>query len=112
VGARPARYASSSSEDIRDLKSLDAPVKGSDEISIVPAIAGAESTSTPSAPSRPFPAPPFPGQHAPSPAPPLEPQAQLAVAGLVGSLFVRLRSDYFALVNLALAVIIYYPDCS
>ncbi len=32
----------------------------------------------------------------------------LAVAGLVGPLFVRLRSDYFALVNLALAVIIYY----
>jgi hypothetical protein len=30
-----------------------------------------------SAPSRPFPAPPFPGHHAPSPAPPLEPQAQL-----------------------------------
>ena len=32
----------------------------------------------------------------------------LAVAGIVGPLFVRLRSDYFALVNLALAVIIYY----
>jgi len=32
----------------------------------------------------------------------------LAVSGLVGPLFVRLRSDYFALVNLALAVIIYY----
>jgi len=32
----------------------------------------------------------------------------LVVAALVGPLFVRLRSDYFALVNLALAVIIYY----
>lgn len=32
----------------------------------------------------------------------------IAVAGLVGPLFVRLRSDYFALVNLALAVIVYY----
>ena len=32
----------------------------------------------------------------------------LVVSGLVGPLFVRLRSDYFALVNLALAVIIYY----
>jgi len=32
----------------------------------------------------------------------------LAVSALVGPLFVRLRSDYFALVNLALAVIIYY----
>jgi len=32
----------------------------------------------------------------------------LAVAGIVGPLFVRLRSDYFALVNLALAVIMYY----
>ena len=32
----------------------------------------------------------------------------LAVSGIVGPLFVRLRSDYFALVNLALAVIIYY----
>ncbi|HXF65859.1 MAG TPA: branched-chain amino acid ABC transporter permease [Burkholderiales bacterium] len=32
----------------------------------------------------------------------------LALAALVGPLFVRLRSDYFALVNLALAVIIYY----
>jgi len=32
----------------------------------------------------------------------------LAVSGLVGPLFVRLRSDYFALVNLALAVIIFY----
>jgi branched-chain amino acid transport system permease protein len=32
----------------------------------------------------------------------------LAVAGIVGPLFVRLRSDYFALVNLALAVILYY----
>ena len=32
----------------------------------------------------------------------------LVVAGIVGPLFVRLRSDYFALVNLALAVIIYY----
>jgi branched-chain amino acid transport system permease protein len=32
----------------------------------------------------------------------------LAVSLVVGPLFVRLRSDYFALVNLALAVIIYY----
>jgi branched-chain amino acid transport system permease protein len=32
----------------------------------------------------------------------------LLVSLLVGPLFVRLRSDYFALVNLALAVIIYY----
>jgi branched-chain amino acid transport system permease protein len=32
----------------------------------------------------------------------------IVVSLLVGSLFVRLRSDYFALVNLALAVIIYY----
>jgi len=32
----------------------------------------------------------------------------LVVSGIVGPLFVRLRSDYFALVNLALAVIIYY----
>jgi ABC-type branched-subunit amino acid transport system permease subunit len=32
----------------------------------------------------------------------------LAVSAIVGPLFVRLRSDYFALVNLALAVIIYY----
>jgi branched-chain amino acid transport system permease protein len=32
----------------------------------------------------------------------------LAIAGIVGPLFVRLRSDYFALVNLALAVILYY----
>jgi branched-chain amino acid transport system permease protein len=32
----------------------------------------------------------------------------LVVAAIVGPLFVRLRSDYFALVNLALAVIIYY----
>jgi hypothetical protein len=32
-------------------------------------VAGAKATSTPSAPSRPFPAPPFPGHHAPSPAP-------------------------------------------
>jgi branched-chain amino acid transport system permease protein len=32
----------------------------------------------------------------------------LAVSGIVGPLFVRLRSDYFALVNLALAVIFYY----
>ncbi|MCC7484407.1 MAG: branched-chain amino acid ABC transporter permease [Burkholderiales bacterium] len=32
----------------------------------------------------------------------------LVLAGIVGPLFVRLRSDYFALVNLALAVIIYY----
>jgi len=30
------------------------------------------------------------------------------VSGIVGPLFVRLRSDYFALVNLALAVIFYY----
>lgn len=30
------------------------------------------------------------------------------VSGIVGPLFVRLRSDYFALVNLALAVIVYY----
>jgi len=34
--------------------------------------------------------------------------AGIAVALLVGPLFVRLRSDYFALVNLALAVIIFY----
>lgn len=34
--------------------------------------------------------------------------AGVAVALLVGPLFVRLRSDYFALVNLALAVIMYY----
>ncbi|HEY1364582.1 MAG TPA: branched-chain amino acid ABC transporter permease [Xanthobacteraceae bacterium] len=34
--------------------------------------------------------------------------AGIAAALLVGPLFVRLRSDYFALVNLALAVIIYY----
>ena len=32
----------------------------------------------------------------------------LVVSGIVGPLFVRLRSDYFALVNLALAVIFYY----
>ena len=32
----------------------------------------------------------------------------LAVSLIVGPLFVRLRSDYFALVNLALAVIVYY----
>ena len=32
----------------------------------------------------------------------------MLVSFLVGPLFVRLRSDYFALVNLALAVIIYY----
>ncbi|MBX9811360.1 MAG: branched-chain amino acid ABC transporter permease [Burkholderiales bacterium] len=32
----------------------------------------------------------------------------LIVSGIVGPLFVRLRSDYFALVNLALAVIVYY----
>jgi branched-chain amino acid transport system permease protein len=32
----------------------------------------------------------------------------VALSVLVGPLFVRLRSDYFALVNLALAVIIYY----
>lgn len=34
--------------------------------------------------------------------------AGVAVTLLVGPLFVRLRSDYFALVNLALAVIIFY----
>ena len=34
--------------------------------------------------------------------------AGLLVSFVVGPLFVRLRSDYFALVNLALAVIIYY----
>jgi len=34
--------------------------------------------------------------------------AGIALSALVGPLFVRLRSDYFALVNLALAVIIYY----
>lgn len=34
--------------------------------------------------------------------------AGIAVALLVGPLFVRLRKDYFALVNLALTVIIYY----
>jgi len=34
--------------------------------------------------------------------------AGAVVAGLVGLLFVRLRSDYFALVNLALAVIVFY----
>lgn len=34
--------------------------------------------------------------------------AGMVVAGLVGLLFVRLRSDYFALVNLALAVIVFY----
>src|SRR5512134_228986 len=34
--------------------------------------------------------------------------AGLAVSAIVGPLFVRLRSDYFALVNLALAVIVYY----
>jgi branched-chain amino acid transport system permease protein len=34
--------------------------------------------------------------------------AGLVVSGIVGPLFVRLRSDYFALVNLALAVIVYY----
>jgi branched-chain amino acid transport system permease protein len=34
--------------------------------------------------------------------------AGLAVSALVGPFFVRLRSDYFALVNLALAVIVYY----
>jgi branched-chain amino acid transport system permease protein len=34
--------------------------------------------------------------------------AGLLVSGIVGPLFVRLRSDYFALVNLALAVIVYY----
>ena len=32
----------------------------------------------------------------------------LVLAGIVGPLFVKLRSDYFALVNLALAVILYY----
>lgn len=32
----------------------------------------------------------------------------VAVAALIGPFFVRLRSDYFALVNLALAVIVYY----
>jgi branched-chain amino acid transport system permease protein len=34
--------------------------------------------------------------------------AGLAVSALVGPLFVRLRSDYFALVNLALTVIVFY----
>jgi len=34
--------------------------------------------------------------------------AGMVVSFVVGPLFVRLRSDYFALVNLALAVIIYY----
>jgi branched-chain amino acid transport system permease protein len=34
--------------------------------------------------------------------------AGLVVSTLVGPLFVRLRSDYFALVNLALAVIVFY----
>jgi branched-chain amino acid transport system permease protein len=34
--------------------------------------------------------------------------AGVAVSALVGPFFVRLRSDYFALVNLALAVIVYY----
>ena len=34
--------------------------------------------------------------------------AGLVVSFIVGPLFVRLRSDYFALVNLALAVIVYY----
>ncbi|MCX5823782.1 MAG: branched-chain amino acid ABC transporter permease, partial [Deltaproteobacteria bacterium] len=34
--------------------------------------------------------------------------AGLLISLVVGSLFVRLRSDYFALVNLALAVIIFY----
>ncbi len=34
--------------------------------------------------------------------------AGLIVSALVGPFFVRLRSDYFALVNLALAVIVYY----
>jgi branched-chain amino acid transport system permease protein len=34
--------------------------------------------------------------------------AGLAVSFIVGPLFVRLRSDYFALVNLALAVIVFY----
>jgi len=32
----------------------------------------------------------------------------VAIAAIVGPFFVRLRSDYFALVNLALAVIVYY----
>lgn len=34
--------------------------------------------------------------------------AGAVVSGIVGPLFVRLRSDYFALVNLALAVIVFY----
>ncbi|MBI3370829.1 MAG: branched-chain amino acid ABC transporter permease [Betaproteobacteria bacterium] len=34
--------------------------------------------------------------------------AGVAVSSIVGPLFVRLRSDYFALVNLALAVIVFY----
>src|SRR5450631_1193465 len=34
--------------------------------------------------------------------------AGIAISCLVGPLFVRLRSDYFALVNLALAVIVFY----
>src|SRR3954466_14755872 len=34
--------------------------------------------------------------------------AGVLVSIVVGPLFVRLRSDYFALVNLALAVIVYY----
>jgi len=34
--------------------------------------------------------------------------AGVVVSGVVGPFFVRLRSDYFALVNLALAVIVYY----
>src|SRR6266545_2505641 len=34
--------------------------------------------------------------------------AGIVVSLIVGPLFVRLRSDYFALVNLALAVIMYY----
>ena len=34
--------------------------------------------------------------------------AGIVVSFIVGPLFVRLRSDYFALVNLALAVIVYY----
>lgn len=34
--------------------------------------------------------------------------AGLIVTGIVGPFFVRLRSDYFALVNLALAVILFY----
>jgi len=34
--------------------------------------------------------------------------AGLVVSAIVGAFFVRLRSDYFALVNLALAVIIFY----